>query len=118
MAKYIDFCLIPFPKKDLAKYKKTTTSVGKILLKHGALASRDYVADDENATKKSIPTKIKLKVGEVVIVAIAEFKSKAHRDKVFKLMHNDPAMEKIMQNMTGDHKRMLFGGFKTLVDLE
>lgn len=118
MAKYIDFCLIPFPKKDLAKYKKTTTSVGKILLKHGALASRDYVADDENATKKSIPTKIKLKVGEVVIVAIAEFKSKAHRDKVFKLMHNDPAMEKIMQNMTGDHKRMLFGGFKILVDLE
>jgi len=118
MAKYIDFCLIPLPKKELAKYKKTTISVGKILLKHGALASRDYVADDENATKKSIPSKIKLKAGEVVIVAIAEFKSKSHRDKVFKLMHSDPAMEKIMENMTGDHKRMLFGGFKNLVDLE
>lgn len=118
MAKYIDLCLIPFPKKDLVKYKKTTTSVGKILLKHGALASRDFVADDENALKVSFPKRIKLKEGEIVIVAIAEFKSKSHRDKVFKLMHKDPAMEKIMAEMTGDHKRMLFGGFKNLVDLE
>lgn len=31
MARYVDFCLIPFPKKDLAKYKKTTNSVGKSL---------------------------------------------------------------------------------------
>lgn len=117
MAKYIDIVIQPIAKKNLVAYKKTTTAVGKILLKHGALASRDYIAEDENATKLYFPKKIKLKPGEVLIFAMAEFKSKAHRTQVFKLMHNDPAMEKIMANMPMD-KRTLVGGFKVLVDLE
>lgn len=118
MAGYIDLCIFPIAKKNLAAYKKNTNSVGKILLKHGALASKDYVADDENAVKLSFPKIIKIKPSEVLIFAVAEFKSKAHREKVFKLMHADPAMEKLMANNLVDPKRMVFGGFKTLVDLE
>lgn len=118
MAKYVDICIIPLAKKHLAAYKKNTTGIGKILLKHGALASRDYVADDKNAMALSFPKKIKLKAGEIFIFAVAEFKSKAHREKVFKLMHKDPAMEKFMSGNDIDHKRMVMGGFKNLVDLE
>ena len=55
MAKYVDVCLFPISKKHLAAYKKNTASIGKILLKHGALASRDFVADDDNATKLFFP---------------------------------------------------------------
>jgi uncharacterized protein YbaA (DUF1428 family) len=118
MAKYVDLCLFPIQKKHLAAYKKNTTSIGKILLKHGALGSSDYVADDENALKLFFPKVIKVKTGEVIIFAIAEFKSKAHREKVFKLMHKDPAMEKLMSSSTVDPKRMIMGGFKALVDLK
>ncbi len=118
MAKYIDICIFPINKKHLVAYKKNTTSIGKILLKHGALASRDFVADDKNAIKDMFPKIIKTKSNEVLIVAIAEFKSIAHREKVFKLMSSDPLMEKLMSNNWVDIKRMVMGGFKNLVDLE
>ncbi len=115
--KYIDVVIQPVPKKHLAAYRKTTSIVGKVLLKHGALGSSDFVAEDENATKLYFPKKIKLKAGEVLIIAFAEFKSKAHREKVFKLMHKDPAMAKLSEaDMHGDHKRMLMGGFKVIVN--
>lgn len=118
MAKYTDICIFPISKKNLAAYKKNTTSIGKLLLKHGALASRDYVADDQNATKLMFPKIIKVKPSEVIIFAIAEFNSKAHREKVFKLMEKDPAMEKLMSNNWVDPKHMVMGGFKGLVNLE
>lgn len=118
MANYIDICLFPISKKNLVAYKKNTLSIGKLLLKHGALASKDYVADDVNATKHMFPKVIKTKPSEVVIVAVAEFKSKAHREKVFKLLSKDPAMEKLMSNDFVDPKQMVMGGFKTIVNLE
>lgn len=122
MAKYLDVCIQPVSKKNLAHYKKGTTKIGKILLKHGALGSYDYVADDESATslKAAFPKAAKAKAGEVVIVAIAEFKSKAHRDQVFKKLMKDPAMEKLMQSSAPfmDHKRMISGGFKGIVSLK
>lgn len=118
MAKYVDLCIFPISKKHLPAYKKNTSSIGKLLLKHGALASRDFIADDQNATKLMFPKFIKTKPSEVLIVAIAEFNSKAHREKVFKLMEKDPAMKKLMSHDWVDPKTMVMGGFKALVDLE
>lgn len=119
MAKYMDICIQPVPKKHLADYRKTTKVVGQILLKHGALSSSDYVADDKNATSLSFPKKIKTKSNEVLIVAMAEFKSAAHREKVFKLVMNDPRMSKIdMAPEWMDTDRALFGGFKLLVEVK
>ncbi|AUN97360.1 DUF1428 family protein [Bacteriovorax stolpii] len=117
MAKYIDVCMFPINKKYLANYKKTTTKIGKLLLKHGALSSSDFVADDKNATKDLFPQVIKVKTGEVIIIAMAEFKSKAHREKVFKSFQKDPATMKVMMDTKMDEKRMIMGGFKGIVSL-
>jgi uncharacterized protein YbaA (DUF1428 family) len=117
MAKYIDVCIFPLSKKSLTLYKKNTLGIGKILLKHGAFSSSDFVADDENALKLFFPKFIKVKPSEVLIIALAEFKSKSHRDKVFKLMHKDPTLEKFMNNSKVDVDRMMVGGFKGLVNL-
>lgn len=84
MGKYLDICIQPIPKKKVAAYRKGTKTVGQLLLKYGALSSSDYVADDKNAKSLSFPKKIKLKPGEVMIVALAEFKSETHRKQVFK----------------------------------
>lgn len=118
MAKFVDVCIFPLSKKELAAYKKNTTSIGKILIKHGALSSSDFVAEDENAAKLFFPKFLKMKPSEVAIIALAEFKSKSHRDKVFKLMHKDPAMEKLMSNTKVDMERMIVGGFKSLVNVK
>lgn len=119
MGKYLDVCIQPIPKKNVADYRKTTKIVGQLLLKHGALSSSDYVADDKNATALSFPKKIKAKSNEVLIVALAEFKSVAHRKQVFNKMMKDPRMAKLdMEPNWMDHKRALFGGFKMLVELK
>lgn len=120
MAKrYLDICIQPIPKNKLAQYRKTTAVIGKLLLKYGALASRDYVAEDANATKHVFPKKIKMKKGEVLIFAEAEFKSKAHREQVFKKMEKDPVMAKLFSGPgLLDHKRAVIGGFELLVAVE
>lgn len=119
MGRYLDICIQPIPKKHVPGYRKMTRVIGQLLLKHGALASRDYVADDENATRLSFPKKIKLKQDEVLIFAEAEFKSKAHREKVFKLLSKDPRMAKLnMDQPYMNPKRMVMGGFSLLVALE
>jgi len=119
MGNYIDLCIQPIPKKHVADYKKATKIIGQLLLKHGALSSSDYVADDKNATSLSFPKKIKTKSNEVIIVAMAEFKSMAHREQVFTKMMKDPKMEKFgMSPEWMDQKKMLMGGFKTMVNLK
>lgn len=119
MGKYLDVCILPVPKKNLAAYRKTTKAVGQLLVKHGALSSSDYVAEDKNATSLSLPTAIKVKSSEVIVVALAEFKSEAHRSKVFNAIMKDPKMAKLDTDPAWiDNERAVFGGFKTLVKIK
>jgi uncharacterized protein YbaA (DUF1428 family) len=116
-AKYIDICIQPIPKKHLAAYGKTTKTIGQILIKHGALSSRDYVGEDKNASSAKGPfgKAVKLKKNEAVVYAIAEFKSKKHREQVFAKMMKDPKMQEISFMM--DEDRMVLGGFELLVSV-
>ncbi|AZZ35501.1 DUF1428 domain-containing protein [Bdellovibrio sp. qaytius] len=114
-SKYIDVCIQPVPKKNVAEYRKTTKLIGQILVKHGALSSRDYVGEDKNAVSV-FGKSVKMKKNEVVIYAVAEFKSKKHREQVFTKMMKDPKMKTISFMM--DEKRMLMGGFELLVAVD
>jgi uncharacterized protein YbaA (DUF1428 family) len=118
MGKYIDICIQPIPKKHVANYRKTTKKIGEILIKYGALASHDYVGEDKNATSltSSFAKSVKLKKGEVIVYAVAEFKSKKQREQIFKKMMKDPAMQKIMSTLPPmDDARSIIGGFDHLV---
>jgi len=114
-AKYIDLCIQALPKKNMTDFRKTTKTIGQLLIKHGALASRDYVGEDKNAVSIFGKT-VKLKKNEVVIYSEATFKSKKHREQVFKKMMKDPKMQKLSMMM--DEERMLVGGFELLVAVE
>lgn len=117
MKKYIDLVIQPVSKKDLPLYIKATKVVGKILLELGALRSSDMVLEDESMAKNYFSKSIKLKKGEVLILATAEFKSKVQRDKIIKKMHDDPRLMKLkMPNI--DEKRSLMSGFQVIVDLK
>ena len=63
------------------------------------------------------PRGIKVKPGETVIFSCIVYKSRAHRDSVNKKVMKDPRLVKMMdQPMPFDWKRMLYGGFKTIVE--
>ena len=119
MSKYADLYILPIRIDAVADYKKIANKAGKIFVKHGALKYREYVASDLDA-KGVIPfTKnLKLKEGETVIFAAVEFKSESHRNSVMKKVFEDPnLMPPKDKPMPFDYKRMVYGGFKILVDL-
>jgi len=58
----------------------------------------------------------KVKPGETVVFAWIVFKSRAHRDRVNAKVMKDPRLKMDTASMPFDVKRMVYGGFKTLVD--
>lgn len=121
MSKYADVYLCPIREENIPAYKKMATACGKIFLKHGALRYREYVASDLDVEEVvPFPKSVKLKDGETLIYAAVEFKSEAHRNKVMKAVMADPAlitMCDLADKQLFDYKRMVYGGFKVLVDL-
>lgn len=118
--KYVDGFVIPLPKKNIPMYRKIARAAGKVWMEHGALEFRECVAEDTTIQGViSFPAHIKAKAGETVLFSWIVYKSRAHRDKVNAKVMADPRMNKMMENkeMPFDVKRMVMGGFETIVDL-
>ena len=116
---YVDGFVLPVPKKKLPAYRHIAQKAGKIWREHGALDYKECVADDVKPGKlTSFPRSVKLKPGEVVLFSWIVFKSRSHRDRVNAKVMKDPRLADMMdpKAMPFDMKRMIYGGFKTLVD--
>ena len=113
---YVDGFVIAVPKKNLAAFKKMAQMAGKVWIEHGALELRECVADDVKPGKlTSFPQAVKLKPGEVVVFSWIVYKSRAARDKVNAKVMKDPRLKHDGLRIPFDGKRMIFGGFETLV---
>jgi uncharacterized protein YbaA (DUF1428 family) len=118
--KYVDGFVIPLPKKNLQAYRRIARKAGKIWMEHGALEYIECVGDDVKPGKlTSFPQSVKLKPDETVVFSWIVFKSRAHRDRVNKKVMADPRLANMMDPKDNpfDTKRMVYGGFKTLVEL-
>jgi uncharacterized protein YbaA (DUF1428 family) len=64
------------------------------------------------------PRRIELKRGETVVFSWIVFKLRAHRDRVNAKVMKDPRLAKMMdaKSMPFDCKRMVYGGFKVMVN--
>ena len=117
--KYTDGYVVPVPKKNLQLYRRIAQAAGKIWREHGALEYRECAGDDLDVKMGvSFPRTVKVKSGETVVFAWIVFKSRAHRDAVNAKVMKDPRMAKMMDKgpMPFDYKRMVYGGFKIIVD--
>jgi uncharacterized protein YbaA (DUF1428 family) len=117
---YVDGFVLPVPKKNLPAYRRMAQKAGKIWREHGALEFRECVGDDLKVKMgTSFPRKIKVKPGETVLFSWIVFKSRSHRDRVNAKVMKDPRLASMMEtdSMPFDVKRMLYGGFKVLVDV-
>ena len=67
----------------------------------------------------SFPRSVKVKRGETVVFSWIVFKSRAHRDRVNAKVMKDPRLADMMdpKAMPFDTKRMIYGGFKVVVDV-
>jgi uncharacterized protein YbaA (DUF1428 family) len=117
---YVDGFLVPVPKKKLAAYRRMAAKAGKIWREHGALEFRECMADDVSWGKRtSFPRSVKQKTGETVFFSYIVYKSRADRDRINAKVMKDKRLAKMMdpKAMPFDAKRMIWGGFKTVVDL-
>ena len=117
---YVDGFVVPVPKKNLAAYRKLARKAGKIWREHGALAVRECVADDVKVGKlTSFPRSVKMKPAETVVFSWIEYSSRAHRDRVNAKVMKDPRLAPMMagKGMPFDGKRLIWGGFKTMISL-
>lgn len=119
MPKYVDGYVLPISKKKIAAYQRLAAKAGKIWREHGALQYWECVSEDLRAAGMTpFPKAVKAKKGEVVVFAFVVFKSRAHRDKVNAAVMNDPRLAAMFpdpEDMPFDCKKMLYGGFKTIV---
>ncbi len=120
MPLYVDGYVLPVPKKNVPAYRRMARKAGKIWREHGALEYRECVGDDlEVKQMMPFPRQIKTKPEETVVFSWITFKSRAHRDRVNGKVMKDPRLAGMMdpEAMPFDVKRMLYGGFKVIVDV-
>jgi uncharacterized protein YbaA (DUF1428 family) len=117
---YVDGFIVPVPKKRLNEYRSMAKKAGKIWKEYGALEFRETVADDVKVGKwTSFPRSVKLKPNETVLFSYIVYKSRAQRDRVLAKVLKDERLAKMMnpKDMPFDARRMIYGGFKTIVEL-
>ena len=118
---YVDGYLLPIPTRNLPAYARMARMGAKVWMDHGALDYKECLGDDltsASAFCMPFPKGIRLKAGETVAFSYIVYKSKAHRNKVNAKVMKDPRMNAMCdpKNMPFDCKRMLYGGFKVMVD--
>ena len=117
---YVDGFVVPLPKDNIEKYRDVATTCGKIWREYGALEYHECIADDVKPGKlTSFPQSVMLEPNEVAVFSWIVYESRAHRDQVNAKVMADPRMKEIMgpETLPFDGKRMIYGGFKSVVDL-
>lgn len=113
---YVDGFVLPVLKRNLPAYKRMAKQFASVCRKHGVVQYLECAGDDLNVKHGLSFTKLlKLKKGETAIFAWVFFKSRSHRDTVWKKIMSDPTM-KPPKEMPFDVRRMAWGGFKPFIE--
>lgn len=117
--RYVDGYVLPVPRKSLEAYRRIARKAGKIWREHGALEVRECAGDDLDVKGMvPFPRRIKLHRDETVVFSWIVFKSRAHRDRVNGKVMKDPRLSGMdPKSLPFDCKRIVYGGFKVLVDV-
>lgn len=114
--------MFPVPRIHLNKYRGIAEKVAEIWKEYGALTYFEYVGDDlKFEGMRSFIKAVDLKENEVVVFGWVIFPSKQIREAAIKQVPNDPRMKKLVAPLTDpkrlifDAERMIYGGFKPLV---
>ncbi|MBM7113886.1 DUF1428 domain-containing protein [Archangium primigenium] len=112
---YIDGFVVPVPAANKEAYRKVALMGQTLFKEFGAVRVVECWGDDVPDGKVTdFKGAVKAEAGEVVVFSWIEWPSKAVRDAGQKKMMEDPRMQELM--MPFDGKRMIYGGFETLVD--
>ena len=118
---YVDGFVVPVPKGKLDAYKKMARRAGKVWKEYGAIEYVECIADDVSWGKRtSFQRAVKMnRRSETVMFSFIVYKSKAARNRIMKQVMKDPRLADMMdmKRLPFDAKRMIYGGFRTIVEM-
>jgi uncharacterized protein YbaA (DUF1428 family) len=114
---YVDGFLIAVPKARIDDYKAMAKLGGEVWMEYGALAYVETLADDvPYGELTSFPRAVHATDDETVVFSWIVYKDKASRDEIMAKVMTDERLKPYMENTPFDAKRMIFGGFETIVE--
>ena len=114
---YVDGFVLAVPTVNRDAYVKVATEAAAVFKEHGALKFVDCWGDDvPDGEVTSFPMAVKCRDDETVVFSWIVWPSRGARDAGTEKAMADPRMQKQMSDMPFDGKRMIFGGFETIVE--
>lgn len=115
---YVDGFVLAVPTDKLDAYKKLAQTAGEVWKDHGALSFVECVADDvPYGELTSFPRAVQQKEGETVVFSWITYESREARDRINEKVMADPRIKEQGSDMPFDGKRMIYGGFRSIVEL-
>lgn len=113
---YIDGCVIAVPATNKDAYRGHAAKAAALFKEFGAIRVVECWGDDVPDGKTTdFKRAVKADTSEIVVFSWIEYPSKAVRDAAQAKMRSDPRMREL-GDMPFDGKRMIYGGFATLLD--
>jgi uncharacterized protein YbaA (DUF1428 family) len=114
---YVMCYVASVPADKRAEYEAQSRIAAKIFRDHGALRVVECWGDDVPPGKvTSFPLAVKAEGNEVVVLGWQEWPDKATQKENLPKAMKDPRFGEV-QGMPIDGKRMIFGGFETVLDI-
>lgn len=114
---YVDGFVLAVPDENKEVYRKQAQAAAAVFKEHGALGLVECWGDDVPEGKlTSFPMAVQRKPGETVVFSWITWPSREVRDEGMKKAMADPRLSQASNPMPFDGKRMIFGGFKVLVE--
>jgi uncharacterized protein YbaA (DUF1428 family) len=115
---YVDGFVVAVPKQNIEAYKKLATLAGEVWMEHGALKYVECVGDDvPYGEVTSFPRAVQAQEDEIVVFSWITYESREKRDAINARVMADPRLKDGMASPPFDGKRMIYGGFTTLLEM-
>ena len=114
---YIDGFVAAVPTANREKFQRHAEDAAVVIKEHGALKVMECWGDDVPDGKlTSFPMAVKCQPDETVIFSWILWPSREARDAGMAKIMADPRIQPDSNPMPFDGKRLIFGGFKVLVE--
>ena len=115
---YVDGFVAAVPTANREKFLRHAQQGAAVLKENGALQGVEcWGGDVQEGKLTSFATAVQRKEDETVIFSWIVWPSKAARDEGMKKFMADPRMQPEANPMPFDGKRVIFGGFETIVNV-
>jgi uncharacterized protein YbaA (DUF1428 family) len=115
---YVDGFVVAVPRANIEAYRKLARQAAELWKEHGARSVVECLGDDvPYGELTSFPRAVQASEDETVVFSWIVYDSREQRDAVNAKVMADPRLKSQMADMPFDGKRMIHGGFETLLEL-